>query len=155
MICSNSNFASPNKLLFTNIKLFQLKLKVFQHVQYLTVHIISCMCAPRTHTHTHAHTHTHTQLTHIQHNTHTQTHSHTHTQHTLSMRLATIHWTSSRSISVSPKAFREPSNACSGSWWVPKRRYLMEQGEERSESGRLASVAHHQKSNIWRTCLRS
>ena len=47
---------------------------------------------------------------------------------TLSMRLATMHWTSSMSISVSPKNCKDLSNAFSGSWWVPKRRYLTEEG---------------------------
>ena len=47
------------------------------------------------------------------------------------MRLATMHWTSSMSISVSPKNCKDLSNAFSGSWWVPKRRYLTEEGERK------------------------
>ena len=52
-----------------------------------------------------------------------------------------MHWTSSISISVSPKNLKDPSNAFSGSWWVPKRRYLVGGAKSREERDSLTLTA--------------
>ena len=52
-----------------------------------------------------------------------------------------MHWTSSISMSVSPKNLKDPSNAFSGSWWVPKRRYLMGGAKSREERDGLTLIA--------------